>query len=92
MSQIWWYNPNKMTLIVPDAQVTIPCVKSLDSAKTMMESVNLKDWTYVVKSKGSKPYNFAVLEVFSADPGTDDRSLSAVQETGEKINQTIIHK
>jgi hypothetical protein len=37
-------------------------------------------------------HNFAVLEVFSADPGTDDRSLSAVQETGEKINQTIIHK
>ena len=37
-------------------------------------------------------HNFAVLEVLSADPGTDDRSLSAVQETGEKINQTIIHK
>jgi hypothetical protein len=87
MSQIWWYNPNKMTLIVPDAQVTIPCVKSLDSAKTMMESVNLKDWTYVVKSKGSKPYNFAVLEdaVAAAQKKSSHKTIYTVFQNGHAI-------
>jgi len=60
---IWQYNPKKKELFVPEPSIVIPNVKTLDDARNIMNpEFNPVDWTYIVKSKTSKVYNFANLQ------------------------------
>lgn len=56
---IWQYNPKKHQVWVPDVNLTIPCVKSLTMAKTIMDdSFDPTKWQCIVVSKsGTQLHN-----------------------------------
>lgn len=59
---IWQFNPKRNELFVPETVTVIPKVSTLEDARSLMSTFNPVDWTYVVKSKTSKVYNFSMLE------------------------------
>ena len=59
---IWWFNPMKKELFIPESVTLIPKVASLEDARSLMSTFNPVEWTYIVKSKASKVYNFSALE------------------------------
>lgn len=57
---IYHYNPKKHQVWIPDAKLTIPCVKSLEKAhKIIDDAFDPTQWQCVVTSKnGAKLYNY----------------------------------
>jgi len=56
---IWQYNPKKHQVWVPDAKLTIPCIKSMKTAKSIMvDDFDPTQWQCVVVSKsGTQLHN-----------------------------------
>ena len=66
---IWQFNPKKHVILIPDAKLTIPCIKTLKKAHEVMDSAfDPTAWQYVVVSKsGTQLHNFATRENAEAD-------------------------
>lgn len=66
---IWQFNPKKHQVCVPDANLTIPCVKSLKMAKSIMTNdFDATQWQCVVVSKsGTQMHNHSNRAAAEAD-------------------------
>lgn len=66
---IWQFNPKKHQVLVPDANLTIPCVKSLKMAKSIMtDDFDATQWQCIVVSKsGSQMHNHSNRAAAEAD-------------------------
>ena len=79
---IYSWNPKSKKLYIPEARVTIPGIESFEKAKTFVnaDGFNPLDWTYIVKSKSGKAYNFAVLT---------DALNAAQQKSTSRVSYTV---
>ncbi len=58
MNTIFWFNPYKQTVRIPDAKITVPGIKTLEDAKRFVETEDFDNFRFIVKSKTGKPYPF----------------------------------
>lgn len=73
---IFWWNPYKQTVRIPSAKVTVPGIKSLEEAKRFVETENLDNFRYIVKSRTGKNYPFK--DVIDAKDFAQNKSTKSV--------------